>query len=335
MGGRCSTFSMNLRSHMMAAETQPMYSLVVPIFNDGYLAEDFCAEMRRVFREFLNIEDLTGRLELIFVDDGSRDHSYQQLCALCRVYPFAKVIRLSRNFGQHIALSCGYRHAAGRYVGMLNVDGEDPIEEIPRLLRAIAEDEYDIVSGLRRNRRGPWAERLGSLAFNYVLNRLTGYAVPLNVATLRVMNRRFLDAYNQLSERQRFLPGLEQWLGFRHGYVEIEHRPRKRGRSSYSTRSRFGMAFSSILSFSDLPLRIAAYFGLIVTLIGFLLGMALAIAKLLFIDFKAGWASTVAAVMFLGGTEILVTGMLSLYVGRVLREVQQRPLYLIMEKCNF
>ena len=314
--------------------SSPTYSFIVPIYNDAYLAEEFCLEYLKSFQGFLGTEKIEANVELIFVNDGSQDDSAETLASLPARFPFLRVINLSRNFGQHVALSCGYRHASGRYVGMLNADMQEHPDQIPALLRKIEASDCDIVFGLRRKRAGPQTENLTSRLFSMTLNKLTGYHIPLNVATLRVMNRRFVDAYNSLSERSRYLPGLESWLGFKHGFVDVTHRPRQRGRSSYNFARRLLMAGDAVISFSDLPLKIAAVSGFVVVAVSFLLALALVAQKLFFTSAQLGYTSTVCVVIFMGGVQLSVTGLACLYIGRILREVQHRPLYVIRDSIN-
>lgn len=316
-------------------QSGPLYSFVVPIYKDGRLAEAFCAEFDRVFRDYLGTADITSAVEVIFVNDGSPDDSTEHLRAVCRKYPFAKAIALSRNFGHHVALSCGYLHASGQFVSSINVDMQDPPSELPKLLDRLKQGDIDIVIGLRRQRRDPWYKRMTSILFHYVLGKLTGYPLPLNMATVRIMNRQFTDAYNSFNEKSRFLPGLEGWLGFRRGYVEIEHAERKDGKSSYNFRKRFVMAMDSIISFSDLPLRMVVLAGSAIAAVGLVLMLLLVIQKLFFTDLQPGYTSTVAIIVLFGGVQMLVVGLASLYVGRVLKEVQNRPLYIVQEKVNF
>lgn len=314
------------------AKEEMLYSFVVPIYNDGELAPDFAAEFERVFQKHLGRERIDGRAELIFVDDGSRNQSVRVLVEqVLPRFSFVRVIELSRNFGQHIALSCGYQHARGRYVGMLNVDMEDPPDQIPRLLEVLERGEADIVHGQYQSRDVTWLNKVTSRGFNALLNRLTGYEVPQDSATLRIMNRRFVDAYNALTEKSRYIPGLEFWLGFRHAYVPMRHQRRTRGRSSYNFRRRLRMALETIISFSDLPLKMAAALGMGVALVGLVMALYLVVSKLFFVDYQAGYTSTIAIVVFLGGVQILVVGLASLYIGRILREVQNRPLYVVRE----
>lgn len=307
------------------------YSFVVPIYNDGYLAERFCKEFEQVFKKYLTIENIENAVELIFVNDGSKDNSIQILREVCNKFRFVKAIDLSKNFGQHIALTCGYNNATGEFVGMLNADMEDPPDQITLLLDHFQHNEVDIVTGLYKERKTSLLNKLTSLLFNYFLNLLTGHKVPLNVSTLRIMNRKFVNAYNTLSEKTRYLPGLEIWLGFKHGYVEITHQKRSQGKSSYNIRKRLFMAFDTIISFSDLPLKICVLLGTLIVFAGFILTAILIIQKIFFIDYQPGYTTTVSLTIFIGGIQLLFMGLASLYIGRILKEVQNRPLYIIRE----
>lgn len=307
------------------------YSFVVPIFNDGALAADLCLRFEEVFAAYVGRPDIAEDVELIFVDDGSRDDSVALIKALCDQHAFVKGVALSRNFGQHIAVSCGYRHARGRYVGMFNVDQEDPPDQLPVLLDAVRGGTYDIVGGLYSRRDVPLLSRLTSHVFNVTLNRLTGYDAPINASTCRVMTRRFVDAYNSLSERSRYIPGLELWLGFKYGRVPVRHQRRRVGKSSYNFSRRWRMALESIISFSDFPLRLAMRFGVTVAVLGFLTTLGLIIDKLFFVTFLPGYLSILTAVVCLVGLQIMFTGLVALYIGRILAEVQGRPLYIVRE----
>jgi len=312
-----------------------IYSFVVPIYNDGYLAESFCIEFEKVFIEYLNKDVIHDDVELIFVNDGSRNNSVDLLIDLSKKNSFVKVVDLSRNFGHHIALTCGYNLAKGNYVGMLNVDMQEPPSEIPKLLNFLKVDKFDIVYGLYNNRKTTLLNRITSKLFNFILNWLTKNNTPHNVTTLRIMNRKFVNAYNTLTEKSRYIPGLETWLGFKHGYLPIIHKEREIGKSSYNFSKRLKMAIEAIISFSDYPLRIMVGFGFVISTIGFLSILLLVFSKLFFITYQPGFTSTVSLIIFLGGIQIMVIGFASLYIGRILREVQNRPLFIINEKYNF
>lgn len=307
------------------------YSFVVPIYNDGALARDFCVAIAKVFRSYLGHDDLARDLEVIFVDDGSANDSPQRLKAVCDEFAFARTILLSRNFGQHIAVSAGYRAASGDYVGMINVDQEDPPGQLPILLDALHQGDYDIVGGRHQGRRVSLVNRVTSYLFHTTLNRLTGYHTPINATTMRVMTRRAVDAYNALPEKSRYIPGLEMWLGMRYGWVSTQQQPRRAGKSSYNFRRRLRMAYSSVISFSDFPLRLAVKFGMMIAAAGILLGLALLVEKLTGTSMFPGYTSTFVTIVFLGGVQIAVTGVASLYIGRILAEAQHRPLFVVRE----
>ncbi len=311
------------------------YSLIVPIYNDAYLAEEFCEDFEREFKGYLGKENISDDVELIFVNDGSRDDSFATLTAVCSRFPFAKAVNLSRNFGQHIALSCGYNLAKGDYVGSLNVDMQDPPSQILVELDYLKKHDFDLVYGLREFRHSSFGEKMSSYLFNIMLNKLTGNTTPHNISTLRIMNRKFTDAYNSLTEKSRFLPGLEAWIGFKHGFVKVLHQERQKGKSSYNFKKRLIMATDSIISFSDLPLKLIAMFGICIAIIGFMLTFYLFLTKLFFIKYQPGYTSTISIITFIGGVQIMVTGLAALYIGRILKEVQNRPLYIISDKINF
>jgi glycosyltransferase involved in cell wall biosynthesis len=305
-------------------------SLVVPIYNDGYLAENFCAEVERSLLPKLD----GNRLEVIFVNDGSANNSQQQLEAVARRYPWVTVIELSRNFGQHAAVTCGYRHASGAYVATLNADMQDPPDQVMVLIDRLEQGEGDLALGLRQNRRDPFFVRVGSNAFNLLLNFLTGIRVPLNSATLRVMNRKFLDAFLQFGERNPYIPGLETWLGFRRVFVPIIHQSRTQGKSSYTFRSRFRLAYNCILSFSDYPLKLMTCIGLATVCLGLLWGAYAIWIRLMNPGAQTGFASLLSAIVIFGGLNLAGLGVASLYIGRILIEVQGRPSCVVRSVFN-
>jgi dolichol-phosphate mannosyltransferase len=310
------------------------FSLIVPIYNDAYLAGDFCEEFSRVMSGYYKTSDLSDVTEVIFVNDGSREDTELELRKMEK-YPFVRIINLSRNFGQHIALTCGYHHATGKYVGMMNVDMEDPPDQIPLLLDHIKQSKIDVAYGLREVRYSGFVERITSRVFHALLNSMTGFTIPTNSATLRIMSRVFIDNYNKLSEKSRFLPGLEMWMGFDKGYLKIRHQKRKKGSSSYTFKKRLLFALEAVISFSDLPLRIISVVGFLVALIGFLLLIVIVILKLFVVEFQAGYVSIVSIVVAIGGLQLFCIGSASLYIGRILKEVQNRPLYIVKTKINF
>ena len=311
------------------------FSFIVPIYNDGYLVQSFCEEFKKTFQNYIEKELIENDVELIFVNDGSKDNSINLLIENSKIYKFVKVIDLSRNFGQHIALSCGYENATGNFVGMLNVDQQEPPSQLPILIDYLIKNNFDIVFGTFEERKTSFLNKITSKLFSITLNYLTQNNTPNNVTTSRVMNRKFVNAYNRLTEKSRYLPGLETWLGFKHGFTPIMHTERKIGKSSYNFKKRILMALDTIVSFSDFPLKLIVGIGIFVALIGFGLTFFLLISKTFITDYQPGYTTTVSLITFLGGIQIMVIGFASIYIGRILKEVQNRPLYIINETYNF
>jgi glycosyltransferase involved in cell wall biosynthesis len=311
------------------------YSFVIPIYNDDYLVASFCENFEDVFQSYLNTKNIENDVELLFINDGSTNDSIITLKKIATEKKYVKVIDLSRNFGQHIALSCGYEYAKGDIVGMLNVDQQEPPSELPKLIDFLIQNNYDIVFGTTDNRKTSLLNNLTSTLFSMFLNKLTKSNIPLNVTTARVMNRKFVNAYNNLKEKSRYIPGLETWLGFKHGYTPVNHKKREIGKSSYNFKKRLQMALDSIVSFSDFPLKIIVFTGGLIALMGILWILFIIYCSLFTKEFQPGYVSTIATITFLGGIQILVVGAAAIYIGRILKEVQNRPLYVINEKYNF
>lgn len=311
------------------------YSFVVAIHNDGYLADDFCRSFRQTFERYLNTAELKGRVELIFVNDGSSDASLERLRSLPSAYPFVRVIDLSRSFGQHLAIACGFREARGRFVGRLNVDLQDPPEEIPKLLDILKTEDVDLIVGRYDVRHSSLANKLSAYFFFAFFNWLTGQKTPQNTSPLRVMNRRFIDVYNELHEKTRFPQGLENWLGFRHKYVPVVHQPRRDRRSAYNFPRRLRLALEGVIAFSDRPLKLMVAAGVAIMALGLLLATTVVYRKLFFGTILTGYTSLLSAITVFSGLQVLVMGVTGLYVGKILQEVQDRPAYIIREKINF
>jgi dolichol-phosphate mannosyltransferase len=275
------------------------YSFVIPIYNDDYLVASFCENFEDVFQSYLNTKNIENDVELLFINDGSTNDSIITLKKIATEKKYVKVIDLSRNFGQHIALSCGYEYAKGDIVGMLNVDQQEPPSELPKLIDFLIQNNYDIVFGTTDNRKTSLLNNLTSTLFSMFLNKLTKSNIPLNVTTARVMNRKFVNAYNNLKEKSRYIPGLETWLGFKHGYTPVNHKKREIGKSSYNFKKRLQMALDSIVSFSDFPLKIIVFTGGLIALMGILWILFIIYCSLFTKEFQPGYVSTIATITFL------------------------------------
>jgi len=307
------------------------YSIVVPIYHDGYLADDLCNEIERVMQSYLDCDDITPDLELIFVNDGSEDNSLIQLKAALAKHTFVKLVDLSRNFGQHSAIACGLCQARGNTVIRMNVDMQDHPSFIPILLDHYKKTGADLVVGQYDKRNSPLLDKITAALYFRLFRGLTGFEVPKNTSPMRVMSRRFVNAYNSLSEKTRFPQGLDAWLGFEHECVNIEHRSRVDNRSSYNFTKRLSLALSGAVYFSDRPIKFVAGGGLMLSILGFVIGLVIAGTKVLGVDYLPGYASLASIGLIAMGLQLFSIGLIGLYVSKIFVEVKNRPIFIVKE----
>jgi glycosyltransferase involved in cell wall biosynthesis len=307
------------------------YSIVVPIYFDGYLARDLCDEIDAVMKEYLHKDFIKDDVELIFINDGSTNDSLSLLEKILGDFLFVKVIDLSRNFGQHSAIACGLHYAKGEVVIRMNVDMQDHPIFIPKLLNYLHANDVDLVIGQYDKRQSRLIDKITSNIYFWVFRLLTGFDVPKNSSPLRAMSRRYVDAYNKLTEQTRFPQGLDAWLGFNHGRVPIEHRERKDKKSSYTFSKRLSLAFNGILYFSDRPIKFVAEIGIVFSLLGLLLGTLIVVSKILGIEYMPGYASIASIGLIALGLQLFCIGLVGLYIAKIFVEVKKRPLYVVKE----
>lgn len=308
------------------------YSIVVPIYNDAYLAKSFCEQIDLVMSRYLNCSDIFGQIEVIFVNDGSKDNSLDQLLTLKKVYNFVRIINLSRNFGQHHAIACGYAHAKGMVVIRTNVDMQDHPQNIPRLLDELKNGETDIVIGQYPQRMSPWFSKVTAIIYFAIFYFLTGIKTPNNTSPLRAMSRRYIDNYTKLKEHGRFPQGLDIWMGFNCKYISIEHQARIDKRSSYNVISRVNLAIDGLLYFTEKPIKLVTYLGFILALIGFCWVLVIVVEKALGVVTIPGYASLMSLGLVAFGIQLTITGLLGLYTAKIFTEVKGRPLYIIQDE---
>lgn len=300
------------------------FSVVIPAFNEKENLEVLHTRLTKVMKS------IGEPYEIIFIDDGSTDGSFQILRDLHQKDNKVKAVRFTRNFGQHIAITAGLDYCKGENVILMDADLQDQPEEIPKLLAKLRQG-YDIVYGLRRKRRDNIFKKLSSKLYLSLLAKLTSQTVNPEIAPLRIMTRRVVDYMSQLRERSRFYGGLVAWLGFPYAVVDIEHGERFAGKTKYSLRKLLKHAAEGVISFSDVPLRLAGYFGIIVSTISFVFGLYYLIRRLVWGISVSGYTSTIVAIFFLGGVLLIVLWVMGQYIGRIHTEVKERPLYVIRD----
>lgn len=310
-----------------------LLSIVIPCYNEELVLR---ATHERLSQTLRSLPD--AQFELIFVDDGSRDGSFQILSELQSADPNVRVLRLSRNFGHQMAVTAGLKESAGEAVVVIDADLQDPPEVITEMF-ALWQKGNDVVYGSRVSREGESRFKLWTAKVFYRLNnRLSDTPIPVDTGDFRLMDRKVVDVLVAMPERGRFLRGMVSWVGFRQTPIYYQRDPRRAGTSKYPFLKMIRFAMDGIFSFSVLPLRLATWTGLaaIWVAIG---GIIVAIVARVFgfydIRFGRGWASLFVAVLFMGGVQLLCLGVIGEYLGRIYTEVKQRPLYAVSERLGF
>jgi polyisoprenyl-phosphate glycosyltransferase len=303
----------------------PRYSFVIPVYNEA----ETLPELRR--RLFAVLERLDGEAEVIFVDDGSVDGSAELLDDLAEGDPRFKIVRFTRNFGHQIAVTAGIDFANGDAAIVMDADLQDPPELALELI-ARWHEGYEIVYGVRTNRSGdPLVRRTSAKLFYRLLHRLGSVDLPEDAGDFRLVDRRALDQVRQMRESNRYVRGLVAWTGFRQVGVPYVRDPRRSGGTKYPFGKRMTLAVDAILGFSRTPVRVAVALGFAVSGIAFVFGVVAIVLRITGVHTVPGWASVVVVVSFLGGVQLVVTGMVGTYVGRIYEEVKGRPLYVLRE----
>ena len=314
---------------LAAPESSPDLSIVVPMFNEA-------ANLDAFFRRLDGALTAVGlRIEIVCVDDGSADDTWQRLVERQAGDRRLRLVRLSRNFGKDIALSAGLQHAAGRAAVPIDADLQHPPELIAVFVAKWREG-YDMVYAVRRSRAtDSWLRRTLSVTFYRLFARLADVEMPLGAGDFCLLDRRVVDALNAMPERARFMKGLFAWVGFRHIGIEYEPGERAAGGSSWSLARLAGFAVDGLASFTTFPLVVAGYIGAVLAVPSLLLGIFFTVRTLVWGVDVPGYASVMVAVLMLGSIQLLTLGLFGAYLGRVFAEVKGRPLYVVSERRGF
>jgi glycosyltransferase involved in cell wall biosynthesis len=308
-----------------------MISVVVPIFNE----EELLPELRR--RMVAALESIPGQdWELVLVNDGSRDQSLAIMRRMNAEDPRIKVVNLSRNFGHQPAVTAGIHHARGDCVILIDGDLQDPPEVIPEMVARWREG-YQVVLGERRSRGDVSGARgVGFRMFYPVFRRISDLPTVPDAGIFGLMDRRVVDEFNKLPERNRFIPGLRSWLGFNQTTVPYDRNDRAAGKPKQTLRRLIRYAMDGMISFSYKPLRAVTYMGFIVAVIGFATAILFIIRRLTGRDPAfTGFTTLLTMMMFLGGVQLICIGIVGEYIGRIYEESKQRPLYVVQEAIGF
>lgn len=302
------------------------YSIVAPIYNE---IENIPELYRRV-KEVMSA--MGGTWELLLVDDGSTDGSTEAIRALAMQDEHVRPILFARNFGHQIAITAGWDYARGDAVIIIDADLQDPPEVIPELI-AKWKEGYQVVYAVRTEREGEtWFKKVTAAAFYRLIYRITDVKIPVDSGDFRLMDRRVVNVLKTMRERHRFPRGMSAWVGFKQIGVPYKRAARFAGVTKYPFKKMLKLALNAITGFSYFPLQLATYFGFISAGIAALAIPLVIIMRLMGSHFFEGQATTLIAVLFLGGVQLISLGVLGEYVGRIYDEAKGRPLYVLSEE---
>ena len=300
-------------------------TVVVPAYNESTGLREFHSRLAAVF------DGLDMAADVLYVDDGSRDDTWDVIRSLHESDPRAAGLKLSRNFGKEHAMTAGLDHTDADAVVVIDADLQDPPELIPQFIAKWREG-FDVVYGTRSTRAGESVlKKITASIFYRVIGRLSTTPVPRDTGDFRLMNRRAVKALGTLRERQRFMKGLFAWVGYRQTSIMYERDARFAGTSKFNYWRLWNFAIDGITSFSGAPLKVATYVGMLTALFAFVFGLFVLIKAIFLGDPVRGYPTLMVVILFLGGVQLIALGLIGEYLGRLYLEVKQRPLYLVDE----
>ena len=304
-----------------------IYSFVIPVYNEEAVLPELFSRMEATLRK------LDGTGEVLLVDDGSKDKSFDLLLAEHKKDPRFKAIKLSRNFGHQNAVTAGIDLSKGKAVIIMDADLQDPPEVVFDLI-AQWKAGFDVVHAVRQSRAGEsWFKLITANVFYRFLEKITETKIVRNAGDFRLMDRKVVDTFCRLREQHRFLRGLSCWVGFKQSCVLYERQARYAGETKYPLKRMIKLAVNAITSFSDWPLRLAFKTGVFISCASFLSVVVLIVLRFMEVEGSAhwasGWASLMVCMAFLNGIMMMMVGLVGIYVGRIFQEVKGRPLYIV------
>ncbi len=306
----------------MSTDKEVAISVVIPVYNE----EEVLPELHR--RLTRTMKDIGQTYEIVFVDDGSKDRSFEILKTLKEQDEHLRIIKFTRNFGQHPAIMAGFNNCVGEAVVLMDADLQNPPEEIPKLLEKFREG-YDIVYGVRERRKDPLHRRIGARIAKWLVRKVLKVDILDSLTAFRVMSGRVLDTLTQMKEQQYYIGALMAWMGYSSATVPVRHAERFTGKSHYSMYKLIFMTIDMLIGFSYVPLKWASKTGFALASISLLYGFYILIRALAGRVGVPGYASIFAGMMFLSGVQMIFLGVIGEYLARIYREAKGRPYYVI------
>lgn len=302
-------------------------SVVSPVYRAQNLIDELVERLEN------SLSKIFEDYEIILVEDGSPDKSWEAIEKICANNQKVKGIKLSRNFGQHYAITAGLANANGDWVVVMDCDLQDQPEEIPKLYNK-AKEGYDIVYAQRELRQDSVLKKVSSKLFYKTFGYLTDSKQDPSIANFGIYKNKVIQSILAMNDHVRFFPTMVQWVGFKSAKINVEHSSRAEGKSSYSWRKLINLAIDNIIAFSDKPLRLTIRLGLFIAVLSFIFGLVY-IYKYLNGEIKVlGFASIIISIWFLSGLIIFILGIIGIYLGKAFDKVKERPTYIISRMLN-
>lgn len=305
-----------------------LYSLVIPLYNEEEVIHE---TIKRVTAVMSNKE---FEYEILFVNDGSKDKTEEIVKGYCKEDSHMKLISLSRNFGHQTAITAGMDHAGGDAIIVMDADLQDPPEVVLKMIDKFNEG-YDVVYAIRAKRKGEtFFKKFTAKVFYRFLKSMCDVDIPVDTGDFRLISRQVSDVLKSLTERNRYVRGLVSWVGFKQTGIYYEREERFAGETKYPLKKMLKLSVDGITSFSTKPLKLSEWVGSIMAVIGFIYAIVIIIQKIAGTNMQAGWASTIIAILIIGGIQLMMLGIAGEYIARIFDESKNRPLYIVKEKVN-
>lgn len=314
---------------MKEKKNNKMISIIVPCFNEEEGIEKFYIETKKVIDQINNEYDY----ELLFIDDGSKDETLNKVKKIRQNDENIRIISFSRNFGKEAAMYAGLENFIGDYVVIMDADLQNDPKIIFDMINGIKEG-YDVVTTCRNRKGESIVKSLFSRIFYGVMGKVGAIKIRQGAQDYRMMTRKVAESIVMLKEYNRFSKGIFNWVGFNVKYLEVENRTRADGKSKWNFRKLFSYAIDGITSFTTAPLKISIVLGFIISFISIIMGVEIVLQTIISGKDVPGYASTITAVLFIGGIQLISTGILSEYISKMYLEVKNRPKYIIKEKID-
>lgn len=309
-------------------------SIILPCYNESAVITHTYERMVSVCR---GISENVNDYELLFVNDGSADNTFELLQEIAANDAKAKVISFSRNFGHQNAVTAGLHKASGDYIVIIDADLQDPPEVIPDMINLMVKERCDVVYAVRKSREGEtFFKKFTAKLFYRLLNKMSEVSFPVDTGDFRLINKKVVEGFKQVNEKNKYLRGIISWMGFKQVPFYYERHSRFAGETKYTFSKMVQFATTGIMSFSKVPLKLALRLGLLSIFIAFILiGWVLYQYIINPEVLIQGWASTIIVILFLGGVQLITVGIIGKYIGSIFDEVKSRPDYLVSKFINF